>query len=485
MKILMVSPEAAPFAKTGGLGDVLGSLPGALVKLGEEVAVLLPRYRMAAVEEAARVWDVMPLWVGSNSFTAAIDEIVRDGVHYWFVDCPVLYDRPEIYGSYTDNHIRFAALSQTAIAAARGIFRPDIFHVHDWTGGLGGVYLRTTLARDPTFFGSRVVFTIHNLGYQGLFPAAAFADLGLSPAVYNPEGLEFWGQVNFLKAGIVWADAITTVSPAYAREIQTSEYGFGLDGVLRARADRLTGILNGVDYQEWDPRADTHLPVQYTPEDLGGKLVCKESLLRELGLPAGELNTPLIGIVSRFAHQKGFDLLGEIAGWLLTQDLSLAVLGAGETPVEQMFLSLAAAHPEKVAVRIGYDNALAHRIEAGADMFLMPSRYEPCGLNQIYSLRYGTVPIVHATGGLEDTVDEHTGFKFHSFSAPALQAAIADALSAFADGDSWTQRMRRGMALDFSWNASAIAYQRLYQRLTGRMGPAQIRVASSRAVPAS
>jgi starch synthase len=467
MKILMVGSEAAPFVKTGGLADVLGALPAALVQRGEEVAVVLPAYSTAKVEGAQRIWELMPLSVGPHGYTVSIDQMVHHGVRYLFVDCPELYDRAEIYGVYLDNHIRFALLNQAAIAVARHIFRPDIFHAHDWQAGLLGLYLKTNFALDPTFFGARVVFTIHNLGYQGNFPGTAVDDLGVAAGAFQPEGLEFWGEVSFMKAGIVWADAITTVSPTYAREIQTDEYGFGMEGVLRDRTDRITGILNGADYGEWSPDTDANLTTHYSAADLAGKRECKLALLQKMGLPAGagDLDRPLIGIVSRFAYQKGFDLVEEIAPWLAEQDVALVALGTGEKRYQDMFRELAAAHPEKIAVRVGYDNALAHQIEAGADMFLMPSRYEPCGLNQIYSLRYGTVPIVRATGGLEDTVDGYTGFKFREYTAAALQGALELALDSFRDRDAWVRRMRQGMAKDYSWGASAAAYQRLYKSL--------------------
>jgi starch synthase len=466
MKILMVASEAAPFAKTGGLADVLGALPPALAGLGEEVAVVLPRYR-AVASDTTRIWDAMPLWAGPHGYTAAIDEAGRQGVRYLFVDCPALYDRAEIYGTYPDNHIRFAFLSQAAIGVARNIFRPDVFHGHDWQTGLLGAYLRTNLAGDPTFFGTKVAFTIHNLGYQGNFPPPTLSDLGLRADLYHPDGLELTGRVSFLKAGIVWADAITTVSPTYAREIQTPEYGFGMEADLRARARKLTGILNGVDYAEWDPRIDPHIAAKYSAGDLSGKAECKRDVLEEMGLPcdSAALRRPLIGMVSRLATQKGFDLVAGITPWLVRQDAALAVFGSGEARFEKLFRDLAAAHPDRIGVRIGFDNALAHRIEAGADMFLMPSLYEPCGLNQIYSLRYGTVPIVRATGGLDDAVDLETGFKFRDYTAAALQAAIAEALAAFESRQTWIDRMRKGMAKDFSWDASAAAYQRLYNSL--------------------
>jgi starch synthase len=467
MKILMVASEASPFVKTGGLADVLGSLPAALVKLGDEVTVVLPRYRTAVVTRAQRIWTGMALWVGPRGFTVSLSQVVRQGVQYLFVECPPLYDRAELYGDYADNHIRFALLNQAAIEIARNIFRPDIFHAHDWQAGMLPAYLRTNFGRDPTFFGVRCLFTIHNLGYQGTFPGRALADLGVDPSIFHPEGLEFWGYVNLMKAGIVWSDAVTTVSPTYAHEIQTPEFGFGLDGLLRTRAAKLHGILNGVDYEEWNPQTDRHLAAPYSADDLSGKRISKKALLLEMGILNGEaaLQRPLIGIVSRFVAQKGFDLVAGIAGWLPRKDVGLAVIGSGEAHFERMFRQMAAANPDRFCVRVGFDNRLAHRIEAGADMFLMPSQYEPCGLNQIYSLRYGTVPIVRATGGLEDTVDEETGFKFREYTPEALAGAIDRALSAFADRESWIQRVQRGMGKDFSWSASAREYQRLYRTL--------------------
>lgn len=463
----MVTSEATPFVKTGGLADVLGALPPALVSIGEEVCVVIPRYGSTSLHGEDRIIHEMPLTVGPHTFTAAIDEVQREGVRYLFVDCPSLYGRSGVYNErgvdYADNHIRFAALNQAALEIARSIFTPDIFHAHDWPAGLLAPYLRETRAADSSLQSAKCVMTIHNLGYQGLFPRSHLGDIGLSP-LFHPEGLEFWGQINYLKAGIVWSDAVTTVSPTYAHEMQTLEYGFGLDGVLRARASRITGILNGVDYAEWDPEHDPHVRHHYSARNLSGKRFAKQALLKELGLPLS-LKRPLIGMVSRFADQKGFDLVAEIADQLAAEDLALVILGTGEARIEDALRRIAATHPERFAVHVGYDEVLAHRIEAGADMFLMPSRYEPCGLNQIYSLRYGTVPIVRSTGGLEDTVDDSTGFKFHDYSAEALLYAVRRALTAWKDRKLWRERMRRGMARDFSWTASAVEYQQLYDSI--------------------
>jgi starch synthase len=467
-RILMVASEAAPYVKTGGLADVLGSLPAALVKRGHEVAVVLPRYRTAIIGSSERIWHEMPLSVGPHHFTVAIDQIIRQGVRYLFINCPILFDRPGIYNEknvdYPDNHIRFALLNQAAIGIARYIFRPDVFHAHDWQAGLLAPYLRSTFAGDPTFFGSKCVLTIHNLGYQGNFWALRMQEVGLDPVLYHTEALEFNGMISFLKGGIVFSDAVTTVSPTYAREIQTPEYGFGFDGLLRSRNYKLRGILNGVDYAEWSPQTDSLIPTHFSANDLSGKTECKRHLLEEMGLPP-QLDRPLIGIVSRFADQKGFDLFALIAHWLVEQNVAVAVLGSGDQRFEDIFRHFAAARPEKFGVRIGYDETLAHRIEAGSDMFLMPSRYEPCGLNQIYSLHYGTVPIVRATGGLDDTVDSATGFKFDEYSPSALAAAIGEALHAWQFRDQWRERMRLGMAKDFSWEASAAEYERLYAEL--------------------
>jgi starch synthase len=465
-RILMVASEAAPFAKTGGLADVLGSLPPALARLGDEVAVVVPRYRSVSSLEDAPILT-LPVNVGGRVFQTAIYETIRHGVRYLFVDCPPLYDRPGIYGEagadYPDNHIRFALLNQAAIGIARRLFRPDVLHAHDWQAGLLPVYVRENLALDPTFSGVRCVFTIHNLGYPGNFPAARVAEIGLPRALFHSEGLEFYGQLSFLKAGIVWADAVNTVSPTYAREIQTPEFGFRLDGLLRARATKLSGILNGVDYEEWNPETDPKLPAHYSAADLTGKQACKVELLEEMGLPV-DLERPVLGIVSRFAEQKGMDLVAAVAAGTDSplEKAALVVLGSGDPPLEAAFRELAAAYPDRVAAHIGYDDGLAHRIEAGSDMFLMPSRYEPCGLNQIYSLRYGTVPVVRATGGLQDTVDSTTGFKFTGLTPADLAEAIRSALDAFKARQAWTARMRLGMAKDFSWDASAKQYQTLY-----------------------
>ena len=473
MKILMVASEAAPFAKTGGLADVTGSLPAALKALGHEVAVLLPRYATVDLKDARRVYDWLPVWLPPQRFDTALYLVERE-TPFYFLDCPPLYDRAGIYGEggedYPDNHIRFAVLGQAALAFARRVWRPDILHAHDWQAGLAPAYLRTVYANDPTFLGMRTLFTIHNLGYHGLFPAAALDEIGLGGTdALRPDGLEFFGKVCYLKGGLNYADALNTVSPTYAREIQTPEYGFGLDGVLRARAGALSGILNGADYTEWNPETDRWIAAHYSSADLSGKRDCKQDLVNVFGLPGEAIDAPLVGIVSRFTSQKGADLIAEAADGMVAEGYCMAALGTGEPQYEELFQAMAARHPGRIAVRIGYDNALAHKIEAGADLFLMPSRYEPCGLNQIYSLKYGTAPVVRATGGLDDTIEPGTGFKFWQYSASALLGALRAAREAFAEADGWRAMMLAGMAKDFSWSVSAAEYGRLYERLGARV----------------
>ncbi len=469
LKVLMVASEATPFAKTGGLADVVGALSPALRAQGHQVAIVMPRYRRVPLDNAQLIYSDLHVWFGHDCHTTNVYVAQAQDIPYYLVDCPPLYDRDGLYGEgtadYPDNPIRFGVLCRAALTLVRHTFRPDVIHCHDWQTALVPVYIRTTFALDPTFMGLKTVFTIHNLGYQGLCPPDVLPRIGLDGTVFHPEALEFYGKVNLLKGGLRFSDALTTVSPTYAREIQTPELGFGLDGLLRARSDALTGILNGADYSEWNPETDPYIAAPYSADDLTGKTACKLDLLREFGLREDALDTPLAGIVSRFDSQKGFDLLQEIAPELVREDFMLAALGSGDPGYEQFFRDLAEANPGKIAVRIAYDNALAHKVEAGSDIFLMPSRYEPCGLNQIYSLRYGTVPVVRATGGLDDTIEESTGFKFAEYTGPALLGAIRKALTTFRQRERWKTMMVTGMRKDFSWNASAAAYSALYRRL--------------------
>jgi starch synthase len=468
MNILMVASEATPFAKTGGLADVLGALPAALQERGEQVAVVLPAYRENRYPQAPRE-AYRNLWIPVGpGYMVDIEQTTERGATYYFVKCPALYDRDGIYGpgpaDFPDNHLRFAVLCMAAIGVARHLFRPDLLHLHDWQAALTPVYIREHFGGDPIFLRVKMLLTIHNLGYQGIFGPEVLSQISLEPKLMNPEQLEFFGGVNFLKAGIAWSDAVSTVSKGYAREIQTPEYGFGLDGFLRRHAP-ITGIINGVDYSEWNPAHDPYIARRYSASDLSGKRACKQALLAEYGLPQDNLDRPLLAIISRFAAQKGFDILADVASRLMREDLNLVVLGSGDLMYESMFRALEQAYPDKVGLQVGYDNGLSHRIEAGADLFLMPSRYEPCGLNQIYSLKYGTIPVVRATGGLDDTIDEGTGFKFRDYSGDALLQAVRLALKAYQDLDPWVRRMRRGMEKDFSWRASAGEYMELYRRL--------------------
>ncbi len=467
----MVASEATPFSKTGGLADVIGGLPAALAARGEQVAVVTPAYRQnqypSPPREAYRnLW--IPLGPG---YSVDVWELTERNVTFYFVHCPPLYDRDGIYGTssgdFPDNHVRYGVLSMAALGVARHLFPANIIHTHDWQTGLVPVYIREHFFGDPTFFGVKVLFTIHNLGYQGLFPPSAISQIGLDPRLLNPEQLEFFGKLSLIKGGIAWSHGVSTVSKGYAREIQTPEYGFGLDGFLHKHGP-IAGIVNGVDYEEWNPENDPYIARNYSVNDLSGKRECKRAILEEYGLPAENLDRPLIGIVSRFASQKGFDLVAEIASKLLDEGVSLVVIGSGDLVYESMFRRLAQVRPDQVGVHIGYDNPLAHRVEAGADIFLMPSRYEPCGLNQIYSLKYGTVPVVRATGGLDDTIGEDTGFKFQEYTGKALLQAVQavhSAVTAYGDQDEWVAMMRRGMQKDFSWSAAAGEYVALYREL--------------------
>jgi starch synthase len=474
-RVLMVSSEATPFAKSGGLADVLGALPAALQAMGDEVAVVLPRYRRIPWESTESAFDNMVVYAGATPYRVDIRTRVERGVRFYFVEAPYFFDREGLYAfrhhDYWDNHKRFAVLSLAALGIAQTVFPCDILHCHDWQSALVPVYRAEQQHSNPAFQGVKTLLTIHNLGYHGRFGKDVFGDLGLNWGWFTSDKLEYHGDVNFLKGGIATADWLTTVSPSYAQEIQTPEEGFGLDPVLRHRSDALTGILNGVDYDEWNPETDPHIPAHYSAADLSGKRACKRALLEEFRLPVTDPERPLIGIVSRFAPQKGFDLIAQLASFVEEADLQLVVLGSGEWRYEQLFNDWHRWLPDKVGVWLGYNNALAHRIEAGSDIFLMPSHYEPCGLNQIYSLRYGTVPVVRAVGGLDDTIQEDTGFKFGPYSAGALIDALRAAMGAWRSRDSWQERMRRGMKKDFSWASSARLYSDLYARLLGRPVP--------------
>jgi len=443
------------------------------VKLGHEVAVFLPRYR--DVKTSSVVLPSMSIPQGTRlRFPAVASGGVHRGVRYFFLDDPFYFDRDGLYGDrnreFPDNAERFTEFSRAALELAKQVWLPDVFHCHDWQAAMVPLLLRTSYGDDPVLSDLPVVFTIHNMGYHGLFAREALTRAGIPPEVFHPGGVEFFGNVNFLKGGLIYSDYLTTVSRKYAQEIQTPEFGFGLEGVVRSRADRLVGILNGVDYAAWSPDRDTLIPAKYSATNLAGKQTCKLALLEEFKLVKDNPHRPVLGIVSRFADQKGFDLIAEIIRELLHEDVLIAVLGTGERRYEEMFRALTSDYPGRVGVVIAYDNRLAHLVEAGSDIFLMPSRYEPCGLNQIYSLRYGTVPVVRATGGLDDTIEpfdlEHgtgTGFKFTEYSGGALLHAIRQALQHYSNDGVWNRIRLNGMAKDFSWNTSAAEYAKLYE----------------------
>ena len=475
MKILFISSEGLPYSKTGGLADVVEALPKALVEMGHEVAVLLPCYRGNKVTSTLVSSVTVSLGDGLR-FPAIGEAAAVSGVRYFLVGDRGYFDREQLYGEkgadYPDNAERFAEFARVGIEFMKRVWLPDVVHCHDWQTALVPVLLRTQYSEDPVVRGLPAVFTIHNIGYQGLFPQTVMRTIGLPDRLFTMNGLEFYGGVNFLKGALVYADFLTTVSRRYAQEIQTPEYGHGLEGVIRGRADRLVGILNGVDYAVWSPEVDTYIAQNYSAHNLDGKKVCKKDLLQQfklLGKPES-LERPVIGIVSRFVDQKGFDLIAQVATELLRENISLIALGTGQPEYEAMFKELAEKNPGRVAVKIGYDNTLAHKIEAGADIFLMPSRYEPCGLNQIYSLRYGTVPVVRATGGLDDTIqsfdaktNKGTGLKFEAYDGRALMESVRSALKLQREPKIWQTLQKNGMAKDFSWKASAAAYVTLYE----------------------
>jgi starch synthase len=476
LDILFVTSEMRPFGKTGGLADVCSALPRALARLGHRVTVVVPKYRGAPT-------DGSPGWAADVPFglhaypVHFVEQQVEDGVTAVLIDAPPLYDREGLYGDsrgdYADNPFRFAVLCRGALeyTRLRGV-RPSVIHAHDWQGALAPVYARTALHGDPIVGGVRTVLTIHNLAFQGMFDAKDLAWVGLGRDLYTPHILEFWGRASALKAGIVLSDTVTTVSPTYAREILEPEYGFGFDGILRGRASDLVGILNGIDTDVWNPQSDPHLPHRFGRSSLAKKKNVKRALLEASGLPADEtaLGRPLIGIVTRLTQQKGCDLYAGAGPRLLETDASWAVLGSGDGGCEEFWKRLAAAQPDRVSTTIGFDDARAHLIEGGADLFLMPSWYEPCGLNQMYSQRYGTLPIVRATGGLQDTVidaDESpgagTGFTFHDYTPEAMLGAIGRAVRAYGNPKAWKRFQQNAMEQDFSWDVSALEYVKVYR----------------------
>ncbi|OGW49239.1 MAG: starch synthase [Nitrospirae bacterium RBG_19FT_COMBO_58_9] len=495
MNLLMVSSEAVPYAKTGGLADVAGALPLELAKLGHDVILLLPRYR--CLSDSGRSFrSVCQLRVPTPQ--GPVDTVIEEDivpvddegrqVRVWAVRNEDFFDRPGLYQDrgidYPDNLDRFSFFCRAAIEVIAHLrtvnrWKTHILHLHDWQTALCAVYLKTIDQDRLEAQGVHTVLTLHNVGYQGLFQGDQFEKTGLSPSLFTPAGLEYYGSLNLLKGGIIFADYVTTVSPTYAQEILTPECGFGLEGVLGNRADHLLGILNGIDIERWSPETDPYLPAKYTVTDRSGKQVCKQALQREFHLP--EESVPLLGVIARLTSQKGLDLVAAIVPQLMAIDLQLVILGTGEPELEAKFKALQARYPHRMGLRIGFDEGLAHRIEGGADVFVMPSRYEPCGLSQLYSLRYGAVPVVRRTGGLADTVvpmtaqarqaGRATGFHVEEDTADALLAVLRRVVEVYQDRSIWDQLVKAGMTADVSWARSANAYDRLFVSLNRGENP--------------
>lgn len=478
LNVLFAVSECAPFAKTGGLADVAGALPKALTSLGMSVKVLMPAYPSlsALMERAEPVGEIF----GING-TVHLLSVEADGIDLLLVDAPHLFRRPggpyitEAGVDWPDNHIRFGTLSRVAANIARdglGSWVPDLLHVHDWQTALAPTYLKLDGRGGPPS-----IITIHNMAFQGVFPPTEIDALGLPREGFHPDGYEYWGNIGFLKAGLVFADRITTVSPTYARELTTAEFGMGLQGVITARRGHMDGVLNGVDTTVWDPAADPQLPNAYSVRSLKGKAANREALAEYFGIEPSP-NAPLFGIVSRLTRQKGIDLLLSVLPRLLARGATLAVLGAGDADLEAAFRSAATAYPRRVGVQIGYSEPLAHRLQAGSDSILVPSRFEPCGLTQLYALRYGSPPVVARTGGLADTVIDAndaamavgcaTGFQFAPVAAGLLADALDRCCDVFADRAAWQGLVRRAMRHPVGWESSAAHYAQIYGSLTGR-----------------
>lgn len=483
MRILIASSEIYPFAKTGGLADVAGALPKALKKLGFDVRAIMPKYK--GIEEKGFPIDYRGLRftcpISHRMVPGEIVESEYNGIPVYLVEKDEYFYRDNLYstpdGDYLDNAERFIFFSKSIPEALKlSGWYPDVLHCNDWQTGLVPLFLKVLYKNEPGFAGVGTLFTIHNLGYQGLFWHYDMHLLNLGWEYFTPQYLEYYGKINFLKGGIVCSDIINTVSRKYSEEIQTPEFGAGLDGVLRSRAADLYGIVNGVDYDEWNPATDAYIPTRYTLDTVDLKARNKAALQEAFGLPQ-EPGALLAASISRLADQKGFDLIADALEEMIALGMQYILLGTGERKYHELFTALSAKYPRSFAVKIAYDNSLAHLIEAGADVFLMPSRYEPCGLNQIYSLKYGTVPVVRAVGGLDDTIrddpafpDSTTGFKFYEYSSEELLHALRRALDQYGDRQAWLALVRRCMQQDFSWEKSAIEYAALYKKVLEQHG---------------
>jgi starch synthase len=491
LNIVMAASEAVPYVKTGGLADVAGALPVELAKLGHTVTLIVPRYRGFQTDgRSLRELGAIRVRTAKGLVDATLEEdlipvgVAGRSVRVVAVRYDPYFDRAGLYqgpdGDFSDNLARFAFFSHAIIEviAFLGSRRREpisVLHLHDWQTALAAVYLKTTERGRAIVGDVRALLTLHNVGYQGIFPGPQFSETGLPSDLFTPAGLEFYGSVNLLKGGILFADKVSTVSPTYAKEIMTSDGGFGLEGVLAGRRDGVVGIINGIDVGSWDPETDSHLAATYSRADLSGKVVCKKALQLELGLPNRDV--PLIGIIGRLTSQKGFDLLAEIIPELMAEGVQIAILGTGDRILEDRFQAAKKRYPQQIGLSLKFDEGRAHRIEAGADMLVMPSRYEPCGLTQLYSLRYGTIPIVRKTGGLADTVIPYrpstvlaghaTGFQFEGVSADSLLGTILLALKVYKDQEKWKAVQQTGMGVDYSWECSAKRYVEVYRKLSG------------------
>ena len=481
MKIAEVSPEIIPYAKTGGLADVAGTLPLYLEKAGQEISIFMPLYK--SVRESGQDIKLMDITFDVPVGDAVCTGYLWKGIHpdsknivVYFIQCDEYYDRDALYGTesgdYPDNSKRFIFLSRAILEVIKRVgLSIDVIHCHDWQTALIPVYLKTLYAHEENLLPIKTVLTIHNLAYQGLFQHEDMKLTGLDHSLFNPLQLEHWGKINFLKGGIVFSDIVTTVSKKYAEEIKTVEFGCGLEGVLNEHENKLYGIINGVDYGQWSPENGKFISHKYNSKDLSGKALCKKYLQKLLNLPQSK--TPLLGMISRLAEQKGVDLLVVIMDDLMKRELQLVILGIGEERYHQMLKEAATKYKEKLSVNIMFDNQLAHQIEAGADIFLMPSKYEPCGLSQMYSLRYGTIPVVRETGGLADTIidanDENlrngtaTGFTMKGYFAAELLFTIDRALELYKSRTKWNTLRKNVMKQDWSWNKSAREYVELFK----------------------
>jgi starch synthase len=479
LKVVMASPEITPFAKTGGLGDVLGSLPGALGKLGLQISLIMPAYR-AVLQSGLSIEDTgvrfaVPI-ANRQEEGSLLKTETKEGIPVYLVSADRYFDREYLYGTpegdYADNAERFAFFAR-AILEVLKLDPPSILHAHDWQSALAIVFLKVQSYLYPELSSVKSILTVHNPGYQGAFWYLDWYLLNLDWSLFTPRYLELYNKINFLKGGLIFSDAITTVSPTYAEEIKSTEQGFGLEGVFQERADRLTGILNGVDYEVWNPETDRYISKTYNISSLSHKIACKTDLQQSFHLPQNP-DVPVIGMVSRLATQKGFDLLEKAVDRLLSRELQFVLLGTGDSRFQDSLSKVPAKYPGKAGVQITFSESLAHKVIAGSDFLLIPSRYEPAGLTQLYGFKYGTIPIARATGGLKDTVDgfksktgKGNGFVFNKYNVQSLIKAVDRALAVFYRKEEWETLMKNAMSADFSWERPALAYLDLYRKLAG------------------